>query len=415
MKLKTVPAISGDPATWGRFETAARCVEMGIAQGIGYEFDGSGVYGVDLDRVRSDNGKVAPEAQAIVKQLASYTEISPSGHGLHIFVTAEGADITRHRRKGGFVEIYSAGRYFTVTGNVYSENLSIESRSAELQQIHDRYLLPKQARASPIQQSAMSEVSISDSLSVGLQRDPVLRACYNGERRFGDESGSDQALMNKLDAVIVASSAMKEAVNHVGDRFGLPNGWLNMDFRNTKSYSPKLSEVSVYYKTFSNVLTVRTVAAEYLIAMKLMSGRRYKNDLSDIAGILWEHKESGKPITRDAVDKAVNKLYGGWSDIPETSITLIEAAFADGDYEKLFMQNRESETQSKDILLDFDKDYPGALKADNIDAVLEQAKRRREKEIEQTASDEEVMRISEELIEKNREAYNELANPHDEP
>jgi hypothetical protein len=113
--------------------------------------------------------------------------------------------------------------------------------------------------------------------------------------------------------------------------------------------------------------------------MKLMSGRRYKNDLSDIAGILWEHQKSGNPITQDALDKAVKTLYGGWSDIPETSKTLIKAAFADGDYEKLFLQNRKSEVQSKNILLDFDKDYPGALKADNIDEVLEQAKRRKEK------------------------------------
>jgi len=52
-----------------------------------------------------------------------------------------------------------------------------------------------------------------------------------------------------IDAVILASSAMKEAVNRVGDKFGLPNGWLNMDFKKTKSYSDKLSEVSVYYKT----------------------------------------------------------------------------------------------------------------------------------------------------------------------
>jgi hypothetical protein len=86
-----------------------------------------------------------------------------------------------------------------------------------------------------------------------------------------------------------------DAVNRVGDRLGLPNGWLNMDFRNTKSYSSRLSEVSVYYKTFSNILTVRTVSAEYLIAIKLMSGRRYKNDLSDITGILWEHQNPGTP------------------------------------------------------------------------------------------------------------------------
>lgn len=33
-----------------------------------------------------------------------------------------------------------------------------------------------------------------------------------------------------VDAMIRASSAMKEAINRVGDRLGLPNGWLNADF-----------------------------------------------------------------------------------------------------------------------------------------------------------------------------------------
>lgn len=113
-----------------------------------------------------------------------------------------------------------------------------------------------------------------------------------------------------IDAVIVASSAMKEAINRVGDRLDLPNGWLNTDFKNTNSYSDKLPAVSVYYKTFSNIITVRMVAAEYLIAMKLMSGRQYKNDLSDIAGILWEHQRNGNPISREAIDKAISVLYG---------------------------------------------------------------------------------------------------------
>ena len=43
---------------------------------------------------------------------------------------------------------------------------------------------------------------------------------------------------------------MKDAINAVGDRMGLPNGWLNADFRQTASYSPKLAEASVYYRTF---------------------------------------------------------------------------------------------------------------------------------------------------------------------
>ena len=184
-------------------------------------------------------------------------------------------------------------------------------------------------------------------------------------------------MTHDIDAVIVASSVMKEAVNHIGDKLGLPNGWLNMDFKKTSSYSDKLLEVSVYYKTFSNILTIRTVAAEYLIAMKLMSGRKYKNDQSDIMGILWEHKKSGNPITREAVDKAVDTLYGGWEHIPEDSKKLLYAAFDDGDYETLYLQSRESEKLSKEILLDFDKAHPGELKGENIDAILEQARQKK--------------------------------------
>ena len=62
-----------------------------------------------------------------------------------------------------------------------------------------------------------------------------------------------------MDAIIIASSAMKQAINQVGDKYELPNGWLNTDFMKTRSYSPKLVEHSVYYKTFSNLLEVRTV------------------------------------------------------------------------------------------------------------------------------------------------------------
>ena len=130
------------------------------------------------------------------------------------------------------------------------------------------------------------------------------------------------------DAIIVASSAMKDAINRVGDKHGLPHGWLNADFKRTASYSDRLIEASIYYRTFSNIVTVRTVAAEYLLAMKFMSGRQYKNDLSDIVGILWEHRKIGKPVSRESVEKAIESLYGTDAAIPETSAQLLSAVFA---------------------------------------------------------------------------------------
>ena len=181
-----------------------------------------------------------------------------------------------------------------------------------------------------------------------------------------------------VDAIIFASSAMKDAINTTGDKLGLPGGWLNADFKRTESYSDKLREVSVYYKTYSNILQIRTVSAEYLIAMKLMSGRRYKNDNSDVYGILWEHQRNGTPISKTEVEKAVSELYGDMAMLPEKSMQLIDKAFEDGDFEALYNQSREDEREAKEILVEFEKEYPSALKTENIDSVLEKIKRKRD-------------------------------------
>jgi hypothetical protein len=180
-----------------------------------------------------------------------------------------------------------------------------------------------------------------------------------------------------IDAIIHASSAMTEAINIVGDKFNLPRGWLNADFTRTGSYSNKLLEVSVYYKTFSNVLQVRTVADEYLLAMKLMSGRRYKNDISDIYGILWEHQRDGKPISKSAVEKAVTELYGDLTRLPEVSAQLLDILFSGVDYESLYGQSREDEIEARDILIEFEKENPNELKTENIENILEQLKQKR--------------------------------------
>lgn len=197
LRLRAVAAKSGVPSTWGSFETAKQCVSRGLASGIGYEFDGSSIYGVDLDHVIED-GRIKPEAMEMVQALCSYTETSPSGRGLHIFVAADGANITRHRRQGGFVEIYSDARYFTVTGDVFGRYGGLASRPAELQNIHDHYLLPKPQKTAVETAFVMQPQDTSETLQRGLLKDPVLRACWHGERRGGDESASDQALLNKL-------------------------------------------------------------------------------------------------------------------------------------------------------------------------------------------------------------------------
>ena len=181
-----------------------------------------------------------------------------------------------------------------------------------------------------------------------------------------------------VDAVIYAVSSMKEAVNKVGDKYNLPNGWLNADFMKTDSYSSKLDQYSVYYKEFSNVLTVRTVSAEYLIAMKLCSGRKYKKDLSDIIGILAEHEKRGEPITMERIDKAVTDLYGSWDKISEDSRIFIEETMKKGDFEKVYTEISVEENKAKDLLINFEQDYPGVANTANVNDILMNLKKKKE-------------------------------------
>ena len=173
-----------------------------------------------------------------------------------------------------------------------------------------------------------------------------------------------------VDALIHASSAMKDAINYVTDTLGLPNGWLNEDFKNTKSYTPRLVNYSKYYRTFSNVLTVRTITGEYLVAMKLMAYRQYKHDISDIVGILREQQNSGDPLTLERIDKAVKDLYDSWENLPKNAKDMIESILDNEDMDALYEAYSNEEAATKDTLITFEDKYPDVLKEDNLADIL---------------------------------------------
>ncbi len=183
-----------------------------------------------------------------------------------------------------------------------------------------------------------------------------------------------------VDAIIRANASMKEAINKVGDELGLPNNWLNSDFMKTKSYSPKLLQYSNYYKRFGGVLEVRTVSREYLVAMKLMSGRQYKNDISDVVGILYEEQKRENPITLEKIKIAVVNLYGAYDALPEESRKLIEDIMAEEQIENMYEKYRSNEMATKEVLLDFEKKYPGVTNTDNVNDIIERLKNKKKQQ-----------------------------------
>lgn len=108
-------AKSTDPATWLSFDEAVALYRDGGFQGIGFVFAGQHV-GIDFDHVIDAAGNLDPEAAQEIQALVNagaYVDRSPSGTGVHAIGKYSGPPIGAKR---GSREIYSHGRYFTMTG-----------------------------------------------------------------------------------------------------------------------------------------------------------------------------------------------------------------------------------------------------------------------------------------------------------
>lgn len=121
-----------DPKTWGTFEQAVAACSMYEGTGIGFVFSKDDPYvGIDLDGcIDRETGAIEEWAEEIISRVDTYTELSPSGTGVHLFVRGWLGD-GRNRRGG--IELYEQGRFFTVTGQMLAGcPSSIENRQAEL-------------------------------------------------------------------------------------------------------------------------------------------------------------------------------------------------------------------------------------------------------------------------------------------
>ena len=121
-----------------------------------------------------------------------------------------------------------------------------------------------------------------------------------------------------IDCTDAQKVLMNDLINVVAEKYNLPHNWINTSFTDTKSYSPKIYQYSSFYKSYGNgKLIIRTIKDEYLLAMKIASGRKYKNDYSDIFGIITSCIKEKHVITKDMLEKAIVDLYGSLDDIDE--------------------------------------------------------------------------------------------------
>ena len=71
----------------------------------------------------------------------------------------------------------------------------------------------------------------------------------------------------------------------------------------------------------------------------------------------------------DQLRKAVTDLYGSWDALPEASQAFIENVMRNGQLAQLYAQTAAGEKETKELLLQFEQDYPGVTKESNVDAI----------------------------------------------
>ena len=122
---------STNPATWATHKQAVNAASRYNLDGIGFALTADDPFTViDLDACRNpDTGELEPWAWEIVRRFGTYTEISPSGTGVHIVLKAA---LPVPGRRTGRIEAYYSGRYVTVTGDALAGYDVIRERADEL-------------------------------------------------------------------------------------------------------------------------------------------------------------------------------------------------------------------------------------------------------------------------------------------
>lgn len=113
-----------NPETFSTFDECFNVLALGGYDGLGFIFTGTDYSGIDLDDPSFlADGSSNPNYQSdlnrqikIAHEFDSYSEVSPSGKGLHIIVKGKVPD----GRRTNYIELYPSGRYFTMTGKVHN-------------------------------------------------------------------------------------------------------------------------------------------------------------------------------------------------------------------------------------------------------------------------------------------------------
>jgi putative DNA primase/helicase len=229
-------ASATNPKTWRPYDDAAKAYKRAGHAGLGFVLGTSGMCGIDLDKCRDPKtGKIERWAGEIVARFNSYTEVTPSGAGVRIWIKGKLADGARNRKAN--IEVYDRKRYFTWTGqHLVGTPRTIEARQDQLDKWHAETFGKRAERADDKTTAARSDEEVLNA----AKGDATLQRLLNGDvSGYASKSEADLACVSRL-------------TDHTRDREQLRRLWLNSGLARAK-----LERLDYVERTLDRALTDR--------------------------------------------------------------------------------------------------------------------------------------------------------------
>jgi hypothetical protein len=110
-----------DPNTWSTFDECVAKIEND-QQGIGYNFLGGSIHGLDIDHCRNPRtGVLCNEAMLLLSRLPSWAEFSVSGQGIHVLFTGHVRGKLLTETCLQYWNPKNSPRFFTITCDMVGE------------------------------------------------------------------------------------------------------------------------------------------------------------------------------------------------------------------------------------------------------------------------------------------------------
>ncbi len=192
-------AKSNDSSTWSTFDTCKNASDK--FNGIGFVLTCDDPFiGLDFDKCFCPAFKlIDPIVEQHIKNLNSYTELSPSGRGIRVLVKGS---LPAAGKKKGLFEVYSAGRYVTLTGHILSGYpQTIENRQAEINRFYKEVFPDKSIEKNEREKHTFQSSNANDRLKKALESKSgaeIQRLLEGDFSNYPSQSEADMALCSHL-------------------------------------------------------------------------------------------------------------------------------------------------------------------------------------------------------------------------